>query len=647
MPFMEIAHQPPESLPPWMPERGPRAEPADRIRSWWERARQVYPENTKKAWRNDWTVFLAFCMPQHLCPLPAIPETVAAFVEACRVAAKKPATIRRYLTTITLAHRVAKLENPCDDEAVQLEIKGLYNVMSARQRQAKAMGWEHIKRFIETAGEGIRPDRERALLTVAYDTMARRAELVALNLEDFTFLPDGTGRVLIRRSKTDQTGEGDIAYLARDTVRWLQIWLEQARITDGAVFRRLVGRGRIGGRLHVDSIAETFKRVAGFVGMPADDVDQVSGHSIRVGATQDLLALNIDLASVMQAGRWKSNRMPMRYGEHILAARGGMARAAERQGRDAADPAKEIRRVRGSTEATPSSITLSELQRIIVQCGGQDYAREYAAPLLERIQVLEARRSYRAMLEPLRSAHDQADLRGRLLEVNLAYQFEAAGITPNIAAKQGGTGDIDFQFNIGPHALFVESKLLRQDDATAAQINAQLNTAGTYSVVRDSDSDLIQKANTKKFKARPDANWVNLVAVDVSETQLGTVDTYDCVLAAAGNAAVAALCAEGVTANFLRRNEVIGVFEESALTVTAGQKEWAAAIDQLVTWEAHPRDYLHGALFLFRYPTDTAALVYDLRSVVVWNSRLIDRPVANEVEPVLYRIFPQSRPRRD
>ncbi len=61
---------------------------------------------------------------------------------------------------------------------------------------------------------------------------------------------------------------------------------------------------------------------------------RVSGHSVRVGATQDLLALNIDLASVMQAGRWKSTRMPMRYGEEALAARGGMARAAEAQGRD-------------------------------------------------------------------------------------------------------------------------------------------------------------------------------------------------------------------------------------------------------------------------------------------------------------------------
>jgi hypothetical protein len=95
------------------------------------------------------------------------------------------------------------------------------------------------------------------------------------------------------------------------------------------------GRGRIGERLSVDAIAQAFKRVAKWIKMPADEIGQVSGHSIRVGATQDLLALNIDLASVMQGGRWKTNRMPMRYGEHVLAARGEMARAAKEQGRDA------------------------------------------------------------------------------------------------------------------------------------------------------------------------------------------------------------------------------------------------------------------------------------------------------------------------
>jgi hypothetical protein len=46
-----------------------------------------------------------------------------------------------------------------------------------------------------------------------------------------------------------------------------------------------------------------------------------------------MLALNIDLASVMQAGRWKTTAMPMRYGEDVQAGLGDMARTAKAQGR--------------------------------------------------------------------------------------------------------------------------------------------------------------------------------------------------------------------------------------------------------------------------------------------------------------------------
>src|ERR1700676_847804 len=99
------------------------------------------------------------------------------------------------------------------------------------------------------------------------------------------------------------TIEGNTAYLARDTVRLLQVWLDAAPISEGAVFLRLGGRGPIGERLEVNSVAEIFKCVAAFVGMEPKDVSQVSGQSVRVGGTRDLLALNIDLASVMQAGR--------------------------------------------------------------------------------------------------------------------------------------------------------------------------------------------------------------------------------------------------------------------------------------------------------------------------------------------------------
>jgi hypothetical protein len=50
--------------------------------------------------------------------------------------------------------------------------------------------------------------------------------------------------------------------------------------------------------------------------------------------TQDLVALDIDLAAITQAGGWKSTRMPLQYAETINAARSGMARSAAAAGRD-------------------------------------------------------------------------------------------------------------------------------------------------------------------------------------------------------------------------------------------------------------------------------------------------------------------------
>jgi integrase len=307
---------------------------AEALRAWDAMARGAYPPNTVRAWRADWRAFIRFCAATDVSALPASPLTVRAFVQHCRAKMKKPATIRRYLATISRAHLAAELLSPCASEPVRLALKEMRRAQPARQRQARPLGWSEIKQFLETAGKGIRADRERALLCVAYDTMARRSELISLDVEHLTFAKDGTGTALIGRSKTDQAGEGAQAYLSRETVRHLQQWMKAANVTEGAVFRRLVGRNVVGPRLHADMVSDIFKRVGRWIKLPEGEVAEISGHSIRVGATQDLLALNIDLASVMQAGRWRSTHMPMRYGENILASRGGMSKAAEAQGRD-------------------------------------------------------------------------------------------------------------------------------------------------------------------------------------------------------------------------------------------------------------------------------------------------------------------------
>lgn len=311
-----------------------REGPLAALLEWQAMAEGAYSANTLRAQKADGAIFQAFCESCGESYLPADPKTIRAFIATQVKACKKPATVKRYVATIARVHSAAGLLNPCSSEAVKLGLRQMGRETSGRQDQAHPLGWKDIKEFIESAGEGLRADRERAMLCVAYETLARRGELVALEVRDIDFHPDGTGQALIRRGKTDLEGQGRAAYLSRETVRWLKIWIAHAQIEDGALFRRLIGRNQIGGALNPGSIALVFKRVAQWIGMPARFVAEVSGHSTRVGAAQDLAELDIDLAAITQAGGWKSTRMPLKYAEKINAARSGMARAAAASGRD-------------------------------------------------------------------------------------------------------------------------------------------------------------------------------------------------------------------------------------------------------------------------------------------------------------------------
>jgi integrase len=297
-------------------------------------AEEAYSPNTLRAQKADGAIFQAFCEGRGEPYVPADPMTIRAFIERCVSDGKKPATIKRYVATIARVHIAAGLLNPCSSEAVRLGLKKMGRETSARQQQAHPLCWTDIKEFIESAGKGLRADRERAILCVAYETLARRGELVALEVRDIDFHPDGTGQALIRRGKTDPQGQGRAAYLSRETCRWLRVWLDHAAIKEGAVFRRLIGRNQVGGSLNAGSIAPIFKRVAQWIGMPAKAVRRVSGHSTRVGAAQDLAALDIDLTAITQAGGWKSTRMPLQYAEKVNTERSAMARAAATCGRN-------------------------------------------------------------------------------------------------------------------------------------------------------------------------------------------------------------------------------------------------------------------------------------------------------------------------
>ena len=306
---------------------------AERLTDWSSMAQGAFSGNTLRAWKADWTVFTESCRVYRLESLPAAPKTVRAFVFECLGKGKKPATVRRYVSTIGRAHRASGVFDPTGSEDVKLALREMGWNSTARQKQARGLVWAEIEVFLSIEPRNLRDIRDRALVAVAYDTMCRREELVSLRIEDIEEVADGSGAMLIRGSKTDTAGEGAMAYLSPPTMKLVAAWLKASQSKEGPLFVRVIGSKAGGFALTAQVVAGVLQKVGQWIGLERVEWEKLSGHSARAGAAQDLLALNIDMASVMQAGRWKDTRMPMRYGEKVLASRGGMARAAKAQGR--------------------------------------------------------------------------------------------------------------------------------------------------------------------------------------------------------------------------------------------------------------------------------------------------------------------------
>ena len=151
-----------------------------------------------------------------------------------------------------------------------------------------------------------------ALASVMRDAMLRRSEAAALEWADVELRPDGSGRLRVRRSKTDQQGEGAVQYLGKGTAAAVREIRPGNPDPDARVFGLRSGR----------SVARRLAAMARAAGLEG----AFSGHSARVGMARDLVASGASVAAVQIAGRWKSPRMPAHYARGELAARGAVAR---------------------------------------------------------------------------------------------------------------------------------------------------------------------------------------------------------------------------------------------------------------------------------------------------------------------------------
>jgi integrase len=295
-----------------------------------EAARGAFASNTERALRADVTIFTGWCAGEGRQALPASPETLAAFIDAMAVS-KAPATVRRYVSSVATFHRAAAVANPCEAQTVKLALKRMHRERGLAQVQAAPLNDVLVARMLAAAGSTLRDLRNKALLTLAYTTLCRRSELVALQRADLETESDGFGTVTIRRSKTDQEGAGEVAPITPDAMRHVKAWIDAAGIEGDALFRGVLKGGRVAGALDAGDVARIFKAMASKAGLTAEEAARISGHSTRIGASQDMVRYGAELPAIMQAGRWATPVMVARYTRRLTARRSAAVQIADRR----------------------------------------------------------------------------------------------------------------------------------------------------------------------------------------------------------------------------------------------------------------------------------------------------------------------------
>ena len=209
-------------------------------------------------------------------------------------------------------------------------MRGLGRILRGAQRQAVPLHAEALAAIRATActrrrtrgghTETAEYAQRRGLVDVALasvmrDGLLRVSEAAALRWGEVELAGDGSGRIRIPESKTDQEAEGVVLYLGPAAVESLLAIRPEEAVIDAVtpVFN-----------LHTDTIRRRLHQAARAAGLPG--WRDITGHSGRVGMAQDLSAAGFALPELMTAGRWKSPRMPARYTERQAAGRGAVAR---------------------------------------------------------------------------------------------------------------------------------------------------------------------------------------------------------------------------------------------------------------------------------------------------------------------------------
>lgn len=276
--------------------------------------RQLSPSSIK-SYQKDWNIYEAWCARRRLQSLPADPTYIALFLSNQAAKGIKASTITRRKAAIRYYHVLAGVEPcPTDSELVRATMKGIQRSLSLQKNQKAPVTIECLMNMLQFLPDNLIGVRDKAILLFGFAGAFRRSELAALQMEDLVEVPQGL-RVIIRRSKTDQEGEGQAIPIIRGKkecpVESLKQWIRAAGIEKGPVFRRFYKWAHVSELpLTGHSISRIVKKYAAKAGY---EPEQFSGHSLRSGFLTSAAMNGASIFKMMAISRHKSVRTLQLY----------------------------------------------------------------------------------------------------------------------------------------------------------------------------------------------------------------------------------------------------------------------------------------------------------------------------------------------
>jgi integrase len=290
---------------------------ADLLKRSAELGKKNQSPNTVRAYASDWARFGGWCRHHGCASLPATENTIRTHLAQLEKEGLRFSTISRAYAAIRVRHAEAGERLPTLPTVTEALRNLAKDLGSASHGKSPLVAGE-LRRVVAHAADTALAIRDRAILLLGFAAALRRSELVALDCSDLHFSDDGL-KVSVRRSKTDQRGEGrtiGVPYGSRAAcpVRAVKAWLAAASITSGPVFRPIDRGDHVGAqRLAPAAVARAVKRAAELVGLDPKDF---AGHSLRSGLATSAAKAGKGLDVIMNTTGHKSERVARGYIKH-------------------------------------------------------------------------------------------------------------------------------------------------------------------------------------------------------------------------------------------------------------------------------------------------------------------------------------------